>query len=124
MLIGVLREAQAGETRVSATPATIEKLLKLGYEVVVEPGAGEASSFTDDAYAEAGARIGDPLAADIVFGVNKPSDAQLDGLKKGATLISLLAPRLDPGTVEDLGKRPDHGDVDGRRAADLARAVP
>ena len=106
MLIGVLKEAQAGETRVSATPATVEKLLKLGYDVVVEPGAGEASSFTDAAYEEAGARIGDPLAADIVFGVNKPSDAQLDGLKEGATLISMLAPRLDPDTVEDLGKRP------------------
>ena len=106
MLIGVLKEAQAGETRVVATPATVEQLLKLGYEVVVESGAGEASSFTDAAYEEAGARIGDPLAADIVFGVNAPSDAQLDGLKEGATLISLLAPRLDPDIVEDLGKRP------------------
>jgi H+-translocating NAD(P) transhydrogenase subunit alpha len=106
LLIGVLREAQAGETRVSATPATVEKLLKLGYEVVVEPGAGEAASFTDAAYEEAGARIGDPLAADIVFGVNQPSDAQLDGLKKGAILISMLAPRFDPDMVENLSKRP------------------
>ena len=75
MLIGVLKEAQAGETRVAATPATVAQLLKLGYEVVVESGAGDASSFADDAYEEAGATIGDPLAADIVFGVNAPSDA-------------------------------------------------
>ena len=44
MIIGVLKEARPGETRVSATPATVVQLLKLGYDVVVEPGAGEAST--------------------------------------------------------------------------------
>ena len=106
MVIGVLREAQAGETRVAATPATVQQLLKLGYEVIVEPGAGEASSFTDEAYAEAGATIGDPLAADVVFGVNAPVRDQLDGLKSGATLIALLSPRLDQAMVDDLARRP------------------
>ncbi len=48
-----------GETRVAATPATVVQLLKLGYDVVVESGAGELASFTDDAYVEAGASIGD-----------------------------------------------------------------
>ncbi len=52
----------------SATPNTVGQLIKLGYEVVVESGAGELSSFTDAAYTEAGATIGDPLSADIVFG--------------------------------------------------------
>lgn len=106
MLIGVLKEAQAGETRVAATPATVVQLLKLGYEVVVETGAGEAASFTDEAYVESGATIGDPLSADIVFGVNAPSKAQLDGIKPGSTLISLLAPRLDQAMVDDLARRP------------------
>jgi NAD(P) transhydrogenase subunit alpha len=106
MVIGVLKEAQAGETRVAATPATVEQLLKLGYEVVVDAGAGEASSFTDDAYTDAGASIGSALSADIVFGVNAPSKAQLDGLKQGATLISLLSPRLDQDMVDDLARRP------------------
>ena len=55
MIIGVIKEARPGETRVAATPATIEQLLKLGYEVVVEAGAGEASSFADEAYLTAGA---------------------------------------------------------------------
>jgi NAD(P) transhydrogenase subunit alpha len=105
-LIGVLKEAQAGETRVAATPATVVQLLKLGYDVVVESGAGEAASFTDEAYVEAGATIGDPLSADIVFGVNPPTKAQLDGLKQGATLISMLAPRLDQAMVDDLASRP------------------
>jgi NAD(P) transhydrogenase subunit alpha len=106
MVIGVLKEAQAGETRVAATPATVEQLLKLGYEVVVESGAGDLSSFSDDAFEEAGATIGDPLSADIVFGVNAPSKGQLDAVKPGATLISLLSPRLDQDMVDDLAKRP------------------
>ncbi len=106
MLIGVLKEAQAGETRVAATPATVEQLLKLGYDVVVGSGAGDASSFSDAAFEEAGATIGDPLAADIVFGINAPAGEQLDALKQGATLISLLSPRLDPDMVDNLAKRP------------------
>ncbi|MGD9955196.1 MAG: Re/Si-specific NAD(P)(+) transhydrogenase subunit alpha [Candidatus Nanopelagicales bacterium] len=106
MIIGVLREARPAETRVAATPATVVQLRKLGYEVVVEAGAGAASDFSDDAYVEAGASIGDPLAADIVFGVNAPSTEQLDGLREGATLVSLLAPALNPDLVEDLGRRP------------------
>jgi NAD(P) transhydrogenase subunit alpha len=106
MLIGVLREAQAGETRVAATPATAGQLLKLGYDVVVASGAGASSSFADEAYVEAGASIGDPLEADVVFGVNAPSKAQLDGLKPGATLVSLLSPALSPERVEDLTGRP------------------
>jgi NAD(P) transhydrogenase subunit alpha len=106
MKIGVLKEGRDGETRVSATPATVVQLLKLGYEVVVESGAGVASSFSDEAYAEAGASIGDPLAANVVFGVNAPSREQLDGLREGATVVGLMAPMLDPELVEDLARRP------------------
>ncbi|MEB3070948.1 Re/Si-specific NAD(P)(+) transhydrogenase subunit alpha [[Mycobacterium] vasticus] len=106
MIIGVLSEAQPGETRVSATPATVTALTKLGYDVVVDGGAGAKSSFADAAYVEAGATIGDARAADIVFGVNAPSTEQLDAMKPGATLVSLLAPALHPERVEDLGRRP------------------
>ena len=83
LIIGVLREAKAGESRVAAIPATVAQLRQLRYGVVVERAAGHAASFSDEAYAEAGARLGDPLDADIVFGVNPPSTAQLDGLRKG-----------------------------------------
>ncbi len=106
MIIGVLREAGAGETRVSATPATVAQLRTLGYSVVVAAGAGAASSFTDEAYAAAGATIGDPLTAGVVLGVNAPSPDQLDGLRPGAVLISLLAPALRPELVQDLARRP------------------
>jgi NAD(P) transhydrogenase subunit alpha len=90
---------------VSATPGTVAQLIKLGYEVVVEPGAGAASKFTDEAYAAAGARIGDPLKADIVFGVDAPAPRQLDALRDGVTLVSILNPGLSPGLVEDLTRR-------------------
>ncbi|WP_455681698.1 Re/Si-specific NAD(P)(+) transhydrogenase subunit alpha [Streptomyces europaeiscabiei] len=106
VLIGVVKESKPGESRVATTPTTAAQLLKLGYEVVVEPGAGAASSFPDDAYAEAGATIGDPLAADIVFGVNPPSAEQLDGLREGATLVSQLGLAGKPDRVEDLAGRP------------------
>jgi len=106
MIIGVVTESNAGETRVAATPATVVQLTTLGYEVVVQSGAGRAASFSDEAYAEAGATVGDPLAADIVFGVNAPSTEQLDGLRPGATVISILSPGLKPELVEDLGRRP------------------
>jgi NAD(P) transhydrogenase subunit alpha len=106
MIIGVLKEALAGETRVAATPATVAQLLKLGYDVVVESGAGELSSFADEAYVEAGATIGEPLAADIVFGVNEPTKEQRDGLKQGATLVAILNARLDAELVADLAARP------------------
>jgi H+-translocating NAD(P) transhydrogenase subunit alpha len=106
MRIGVLREAQLGETRVAATPNTVAQLVKLGYEVVVESGAGQLSSFSNDAYEGAGATIGDPFTGDIVFGVNAPAREQLDKLKPHATLISWLSPMLNEALVEDLAKRP------------------
>ena len=106
MIIGVLREARPGETRVAATPTTAVALIKLGYAVVVEPGAGASSGFSDDAYVAAGAELGDPLAADIVFGGNAPSQQQLDGLREHATLVSLLSPAFSPELVTDLARRP------------------
>ncbi|GAB3562040.1 Re/Si-specific NAD(P)(+) transhydrogenase subunit alpha [Amycolatopsis endophytica] len=106
MLVGVLKEAVPGETRVAATPTTVAQLLKLGYEVVVDPGAGVAASFSDEAYTEAGASTGEAVRADIVLGVNAPSADQLDAMKPGATLISLLSPALNSDLVDDLAQRP------------------
>jgi NAD(P) transhydrogenase subunit alpha len=106
MLIGIVCETHRGETRVAATPATVVQLVKLGFDVDVEPGAGALSSFPDEAYVEAGARIGDPLAADVVFGVNALSPVQLNELKPGATVVCIMSPGLNPALVEDLAKRP------------------
>ncbi|MET8505060.1 Re/Si-specific NAD(P)(+) transhydrogenase subunit alpha [Streptomyces sp. NPDC004787] len=106
MIVGVLKEARAGEHRVAATPATVGPLRKLGYEVVVEPGAGAAAGFPDGAYEAAGASLGDAAAADVVLGVNAPSAVQLDRVRPEATVIALFAPAFDPAMVEELGRRP------------------
>ena len=106
MIIGIPRESHAGETRVAATPQTVGQLIKLGYSVVVESGAGAASSFSDAAYVEAGADVGETWAADVVLKVNAPSDVEIAALKDKATLISLISPALNPELVEKLSARP------------------
>lgn len=106
MIIGIPRESHAGETRVAGTPATVGQLLKLGYSVVVQSGAGDASSFSDAAYVEAGAQIGDPFAADVVLKVNAPDDAEIAALRDGTTLVSLISPALKPELVDTLAARP------------------
>ena len=57
MLIGIPREPNPEQTLVAGTPDSVKKLIKLGYEVVVESGAGEKASYFDDAYEQAGARV-------------------------------------------------------------------
>ncbi|MGY2085871.1 Re/Si-specific NAD(P)(+) transhydrogenase subunit alpha [Blastococcus sp. SYSU DS0539] len=109
MQIGVPRETRTRETRVSATPATVTQLVALGYDVVVEAGAGAASSFPDEAYARAGARVGtaqEAWGAEVVLRVNAPAVEEIDRLSDGATLISLLSPALNPDLVEALAARP------------------
>jgi NAD(P) transhydrogenase subunit alpha len=107
--LGVVAESAAGETRVAATPATVRQLVSLGYEVEVETGAGAMSSFPDDAYAEAGAKIAsreDCWQADIVVKLNAPSEQEIAELRDGATLIGLISPALRPDLVEALAARP------------------
>ncbi|KUO02757.1 Re/Si-specific NAD(P)(+) transhydrogenase subunit alpha [Streptomyces caeruleatus] len=104
--IGIPAESTAGETRVAATPATVARLVALGYHVVVEPGAGELSRFSDAAYQEAGARLGDPWPAEIVLKVNGPSSEETGRLRDGTTLIALIGPALNPELVEELARRP------------------
>ena len=105
--IGIVAE-QEGETRVAATPATTTKLLGLGYEVVVERGAGERSAFPDAAYAEAGATLVDgdeAWASPIVFKVDAPTDAEIARLSDGATVIGLMSPALRPELRAALSTR-------------------
>jgi NAD(P) transhydrogenase subunit alpha len=86
----------------------VEQLVALGYDVVVESGAGEAAAFTDDAFREAGASIGssaEAWAATIVFHVNAPSDDEIAALSDGATLISIMSPALNPELVDKLAQR-------------------
>jgi NAD(P) transhydrogenase subunit alpha len=105
--IGVPRESKPGETRAAATPKTVEQIRGLGYEVMVEAGAGAAASFDDAAYASAGADVvGDEVwDADVVLKVNTPNEAEVARLRAGQMLVSLLAPALSPDLVDDLAAR-------------------
>jgi NAD/NADP transhydrogenase alpha subunit len=105
--IGVPRESRPGETRVAATPKTVEQIVALGYAVFVESGAGAASSFADAAYARAGADVIDEAVwnADVLLKINAPSDAEIARLRPGQVVVSLLAPALNPELVDKLAAR-------------------
>ena len=96
MKIAVLREHADGERRVAATPETAKKFIALGAEVAVEAGAGDAATFADQAYRDAGASVGDRAAtlagADIVLGVQGPDPAGLTGAAQGAWIVAGLNP--------------------------------
>ncbi|MEO3755814.1 Re/Si-specific NAD(P)(+) transhydrogenase subunit alpha [Streptomyces sp. B6B3] len=103
--LGIVAESTPGETRVAATPSTTRQLRALGYEVVVEPGAGTASGFSDAAYVAEGAQLGDAWTSDVVLKINAPDDAEVRRLRDGATLIGLLSPALRPELIESLADR-------------------
>jgi NAD(P) transhydrogenase subunit alpha len=102
MRVGVVRETAPGERRVALVPETAGKLAAAGFEVVVEPGAGAAASFPDDAYTAAGATLGSPWESDVVVAVRKPDEAQL---RQGQLLIGFLEPLSDPEGLRQLEAR-------------------
>ena len=105
MLIGVPAESKPGETRVAATPKTVGQLIGLGYDVVLERGAGARASFSDEAYAAAGATLVDgeqAWAGDLVLKVNAPDDTEIALLRPGSVLASLVSPALNPDLVGKL----------------------
>jgi H+-translocating NAD(P) transhydrogenase subunit alpha len=113
--VGIPKEIAAGERRVAATPDTVKKLQKLGFDVLVERSAGEAAKFSDEAYQEAGCQIINTAAelwsqADIVLKVQPPqADAngqhEADRLKAHQSMISFIWPAQNPALVERLSSR-------------------
>lgn len=105
MKIGIPRESLSGETRVACTPATVALLGKLGFETVVESGAGLAASLDDAAYQTAGATVADKAAVwacPLIYKVNAPSEGELPLLNEGQTIVSFLWPRQNEALVEAL----------------------
>lgn len=105
MKIGIPRESLSGETRVACTPATVALLGKLGFETVVESGAGLAASLDDAAYQTAGATVADKAAVwvcPLIYKVNAPSEQELPLLNEGQTIVSFLWPRQNEALVEAL----------------------
>ena len=108
MLIGVPRERLDNESRVAATPKTVQQILKLGFDVIVEHDAGFKASFEDQAFVAAGAKVGDAVQvwqADIIFKVNAPTDDEIALIKEGATLVSFIWPAQNPQLMEKLSAK-------------------
>src|ERR1700734_2034809 len=94
MKVAVAAEVEAGEPRVAATPETIKKIIALGADVAVEPGAGIKSGVLDSDYIAAGATVAaDAVSgADIVLKVRRPQAAELTRYKRGAIVIGIMDP--------------------------------
>jgi NAD(P) transhydrogenase subunit alpha len=107
MRVAVPSESRPGECRVAATPDTVVRLIKLGFSVIVERGAGERAGYTDLAYQEAGAQLVDDVFAenDLVIKVNAPNHAEIERMRPGTILISLLFPAQNAETVGRLAAR-------------------
>ena len=121
MKVGIVREIGLGERRVAATPETTKRLLKLGFEVIVESGAGELASFRDEDYVDAGAAIEASArtvweTADVLLKVRPPealtapepgeeAKHEAERLREGATLISFIWPSKNPELLAILERR-------------------
>ena len=110
MKISVPKEVVSGERRVATTPEVVTQLLKLGYSVEIESGAGEAANFSDAAYQEAGASIAASKHdcwhdADIILKVNKPDENEEEYFKSGQTLISFFWPAQNEALLQRLADK-------------------
>ena len=105
MIIGIPKESLTGENRVAASPSTVKGLLKLGFNVQIQKGAGTKASFTDEEYTEQGAEIVTKKKcwqSDIIFKVNAPKLDEVELLKEGAILVSFISPAQNPELLEAL----------------------
>ncbi|RUV85974.1 Re/Si-specific NAD(P)(+) transhydrogenase subunit alpha, partial [Mesorhizobium sp. M1A.F.Ca.IN.020.32.1.1] len=101
------RELDANEPRVAASPETVKRLAGLGFEVIVEKGAGLGSRITDQEFAAAGGTIGtagDAKNADVVLKVRRPTDAELKGYKSGAAVIAIMDPYGNDAALAAMAK--------------------
>ena len=109
-VIGVPKEVFPGERRVATVPEVIPKLAKLGFSVIVQSGAGEAASISDDAYVAAGAKVVPDAAgvwsgADIVFKVRAPTADEVQGMREGQILASFIWPAQNPELMQKLAAK-------------------
>ena len=110
MRIGVPKEIFAGEKRVATAPEVVEKLIKLGFSVTIESGAGDAANFSDDAFRAAGSDIAASAAGiwgacDLAFKVRPPSPEEVAQMREGLTLISFIWPAQNPELMKQLAAR-------------------
>ncbi|MGF6967327.1 NAD(P) transhydrogenase subunit alpha [Paraburkholderia sp. WC7.3g] len=110
LLIGIPQETATGERRVTTVPEVVEKLIKLGFAVAVQSGAGAAANFDDEAYRAAGAEVVATAAelwarSDIVFKVRPPSSEEVSLMRDGGTLIGFVWPAQNPELMQQLAAK-------------------
>jgi NAD(P) transhydrogenase subunit alpha len=110
MKIGVPKEIHEGEKRVATTPEVATQLIKLGFDVTVEAGAGASASYSDEAYRDTGCEILSSTqelwsGSDIIMKVRAPEPAEVKMLKSGQTLICFIWPAQNPELLKDLSDR-------------------
>ncbi len=108
--IGIPKEIHPGEKRVAATPQTILKLKKLGFDVAVESGAGREINAHDAEYKEAGATIIDDAAglwasSDVVMKVRPPENGETDLMREGGWLVGFLWPGQNREIIDRMAKK-------------------
>ena len=110
MRIGIPAETYAGEKRVATVPDVVEKLIKLGFQVSVESGAGIGANFSDDTYRDAGADIIEGAGNiwsgfDIILKVTVPTSAEVELMREGCTLIGFIWPAQNPELMDQLAAK-------------------
>ena len=110
LLIGVPKETAPGEKRVATVPDVVEKLIKLGFSVAVQSGAGDAANFADETYRAAGAELV-PTAAELwarsdwVLKVRAPSPDEVGLMREGGSLLSFIWPAQNPDLMQQLAAK-------------------
>jgi H+-translocating NAD(P) transhydrogenase subunit alpha len=110
LLIGVPKETAPGEKRVATVPEAVEKLIKLGFSVTIESGAGDAANCSDEAYRAVGAQVLPDAPslwaqADIVFKVRAPSSAEVALMREGGMLVGFVWPAQNPELMQQLAAK-------------------
>ena len=109
MKLGVLKETKSKENRVALSPNVVKSLISKGHSICVENGAGQGSSYSDEAYINAGATISSSSdiykTSEVLLRINAPSDSEISELKEGIIWISILLHKSNPELMEKLAAK-------------------
>ena len=109
MIIGIPKETHPGEKRISLIPSSVDRLVKLGAQVIVETAVGNTVGFSDEEYKKVGAGVQSDRkailgSADLILRLRKPPEEEVGQLKKGSVHISFLDPFNEPKLIEALAQ--------------------
>jgi len=110
MKVGIPKELSKDELRVAATPKTTQRLIKQGFEVLIEKGAGERANYSDESYKEAGAAIVDSAkelydASDIILKVQPSTESEIEMMHEGTVILSYLWPAQNQELLQKLADK-------------------